>query len=140
MLDLQSLRLALAAMEAALLRTEDPAVTEPLDEVTRSTLRAGVIQHFEFTFELCWKFMQRWLRTNATPEEADLPRTRKDLFRAAARHGLISEPLHWFEYAEARNITSHAYDIAKAAKVYAIARRFAPDARELLEQLDARNA
>ena len=59
-LDLSSLRKAVTALGQTLERCEDDALLARLDEVTRNALRAGAIQHFEFTFELCWKFIQRW--------------------------------------------------------------------------------
>ena len=71
-----------------------------LSKEQADTIRANVIQNFEFTYELCWKFIQRWLRENRFLEEASLPRTRKDLFRMAARHGLIEHPERWFDYGE----------------------------------------
>ncbi len=138
-LDLTSLRKAVTALGDVLDRCEDEAVTSGLDPVTRNALRAGAIQHFEFTFELCWKFMQRWLRHNAESEEAARPRTRKDLFRMAARWGLIDDPIPWFRYAEARNLTSHTYNEDEAARVYAVARSFLGDARALLARLEQAN-
>lgn len=43
-------------------------------------------------YEQCWKFIQRWNSENQSPEDADIPRTRKELFRVAARLELISDP------------------------------------------------
>lgn len=106
----------------------------------RDTVRAGVIQHFEVAYEQSWKFIQRWIRENGTPEDADHPRTRKELFRIAARSDLISDPLPWFEFGDARNLTSRAYDAAQAAAVYEAARRFLTFAEELLERLKVKNA
>ncbi len=105
----------------------------------RDTVRAGVIQNFEVAYEQSWKFIQRWIRENRTPEDADHPRTRKELFRIAARSGLISDPLPWFEFGDARNLTSHTYDAAQAAAVYEAARRFLPFAEELSARLKAQN-
>ncbi len=34
--------------------------------------------------ELGWKLLQRWIKLNVGPEEAE-PRTKKDLFRLAAK-------------------------------------------------------
>ena len=112
---------------------------EALSAELQETVKAGIIQNFEVAYELCWKFMQRWIRENRAPEEADLPRTRKELFRVAARNGLISDPLPWFEFGDARNQTAHVYDSDQAAEVYQAARRFLPYAEELLKRLKERN-
>jgi len=105
----------------------------------RDVAHAGVIQNFEVAYEQCWKFTQRWIRENRTTEEADYPRSRKELFRVAARYGLISDPLPWFEFGGARNLTSHTYDAAQAGAAYEIARRFLSHAEELLKRLEERN-
>lgn len=110
-----------------------------LDVDTQETLRAGVIQNFEVAYEQCWKMLQRWIKVNRTPEDADNPRTRKDLFRMAARYGLIADPLSWFTYGEARNLTSHVYDAQKALSVYTTAIRFHADAEYVLNQLEQLN-
>jgi len=110
-----------------------------LDETVQRLVRAGVIQHFEFTYELCWKFIQRWLTLNASGEDAAFPRTRKDLFRIAFRYALIRDPSAWFEFGDARNITAHTYSLKKADKVYAAAVKFLPEAQDLLSRLEQRN-
>jgi nucleotidyltransferase substrate binding protein (TIGR01987 family) len=138
-LELHSLKKAVTAMKQTLERAEDKAFMDNQDAITRNAIRSGVIQHFEFTYELCWKFIQRWIRLNRTPEDADHPRTRKDLFRLAAQNGLIANPSPWFKYAEARNITSHAYDDNKADAVYFASKTFILDAEYLLERLEKAN-
>ncbi|MDX9708548.1 MAG: nucleotidyltransferase substrate binding protein [Trichloromonas sp.] len=138
MLDLSSLRKAVLSLEELLARVGDEALMENLDEVVRKGLRAGVIQNFEFTFELCWKFIQRWIRHNRSPEDAE-PLVRKDLFRMAARYGLLSDPTRWFDYADARNLTSHTYNEERAEEVFAIVAAFVRDARYLLARLEERN-
>ena len=133
-LELDSLRKAIDALRRSLGASNKSMAS--LDEDMRETVRAGVIQHFEMAYEQCWKFMQRWIRENVSPEDADLPRTRKDLFRTAARHGLISNPEPWFGFGEARNQTSHTYDEAQAVSVYDTAGDFLPHALELLSRLE----
>lgn len=136
-LNLDSLRKAVGALR----RSMDAAqrgMASP-DEDMRETLQAGVIQHFEVAYEQCWKFIQRWIRENVSLEDADYPRTRKELFRMAARHGLVSDPLPWFSFGDARNLTSHTYDQAQADAAYDTARIFLPHALELLGQLEVRN-
>ncbi len=110
-----------------------------VSEDVQNTLRAGVIQNFEVAYEQSWKMIQRWIKSNVSPEDAEHPRTRKELFRLAARKGLILDPVSWFEYAEARNMTSHTYDEDNALSVFETAKKFVPDAEFLLEKLGELN-
>lgn len=137
-LDLTSLQKAVSSLERAVRIAENKiSAGTGSDEV--EVLKAGVIQNFEFTYELCWKFIQRWIRENRNPEEADHPRTRKELFRLAAMYGLIADPLPWFDFSEKRNLTSHTYDEPTAQAVYEAAGRFLPDAAYLCRKLEESN-
>ncbi|MEJ2700972.1 MAG: nucleotidyltransferase substrate binding protein [Sedimentisphaerales bacterium] len=138
-LDLSSLRKAVDSLERTLRVAQDQTLAAGLDNDAKDAIRAGVIQNFEFTYELCWKFIRRWIKENADVEEAEHPRTRKELFRLAARFGLIRQPLSWFSYGDARNLTSHTYDEHKAESVYEAAVGFAEDARYLLDRLEEHN-
>ena len=97
-------------------------------------LRDGVIQRFEYTMDLSWKMIQRYLKHIAQVEESAI-RTKKDLFREAGKLGLISNVEAWFGYYEARNETSHTYDPQIAESVFEQAELFLPDAISLLEAL-----
>lgn len=138
-LQLDSFRNALASLRAVQAKSQDVAFMAGLDAITCEAIRSGVIQHFEFTFELAWKFIRRRL-------EADIGRAsvdgiaRRDLFRIAAENGLIEDVEVWFQYHLARNQTSHTYDLAIAANVYTHSLGFARDATTLLGILEARNA
>jgi len=136
-LELSSLIKAINALDRSLKASHSNM--ESLADDLRETVRAGVIQNFEVAYEQCWKFIQRWIRENGTPEDADYPRTRKELFRIAARYGLISDPVPWFGFGNARNLTSHTYDETQAISVYETVERFLPHAMELLERLKERN-
>ncbi len=135
-LDLDNLRSAVASLERSL-RVAEAMSDMPLE--LRETVRAGVIQNFEVAYESSWKFIQRWLRENTTPTDADSPRTRKDLFRLAARTGLLADPTPWFGFGEARNLTSHTYDEVQAEGCLSTARVFLPYAQDLLLRLEERN-
>lgn len=124
-IDLSPLRLAVASLRRGINR----AVTAPADE----ELRDAVIQRFEYTMDLSWKLIQRYLREAGIPESEF--RTKRDLFREAARVGLIADPVKWFGYLEARNETSHVYNVEVARAVYEKALSFLDDVVELLERL-----
>ena len=138
-LDLSSLRKAIDSLERTLNVAQDESLAAELDDDVTQAIRAGVIQNFEFAYELCWKFIRRWLRENAQAEETEHPRTRKEVFRLAARYGLVRDPLSWFAHSDARNLTLHTYDEATAESVCRSALDFLEDAKYLLVKLQEHN-
>ncbi len=101
-------------------------------------LRDSVIQRFEYTFELSWKMMKRWLENNLSAEHVDGV-SRKELFRIAAEHQLIDDPLAWFKYHEARNQTSHVYNQALAEEIFNVAVDFYKSAAAFYKKIEKRN-
>lgn len=97
-------------------------------------LRDGVIQRFEYTFELAWKMIQRVLGILGQMEEEKLM-SKKDLFRLAAQKGLLTDPEAWFVFLEARNESAHLYNAVVAERLFKVAQDFASPARELLATL-----
>ena len=137
-LDLSSLKKAVKSLKIAVSVAISAEQEEKSSEDLIKTLKAGVIQNFEFTFELSWKMIRRWIQINLSPEAAE-PRTKKDLFRIAAQNGLIEDPQIWFQFHEARNLTAHTYDEENAETVYRQAVKFSSDADKLLTELEATN-
>ena len=136
-LDLSSLQKAVESFDRSLdVAAKDKLESMPADY--QEVIKAGVIQNFEFTYELCWKFMKRWLETNLSPMIADGV-TRRELFRLAAESRLIEDVEQWMIYHDARNQTAHIYDPKIAREVYETARGFVTDAARLLQALEARN-
>lgn len=138
-LDLGSLRKSVGALDRSLAALHSADANSTFTDDVKDTLRAGVVKSFEVAYEMCWKYIQRWLRENTAGGEIELPRTRKDLFRLAAQRELIAESERWFEYGDARNLTAHTYDETVADEVCAVAGKFLDDARDLLHQLAERN-
>ncbi len=136
-LDLSSLQKAINSLERAI-GVATSAIKGKVNTDYEEVLRAGVIQNFEFTYELCWKFMKRWLENNVSGESVDGV-TRKELFRLSAESRLINDVEAWFKYNEERNKTTHIYDGKKAETVYEAAICFAKDARILLQRLEDKN-
>jgi nucleotidyltransferase substrate binding protein (TIGR01987 family) len=137
-LDLSSLHKAVDSLNRALRVATDAQFMASLSDDQRDAVRAGVIQNFEFTYELCWKFMKRWLKGNLGTVYVEGV-ARRELFRLAAESRLIADVDQWMEYHDARNEASHTYNQATAAEVFLVAGRFAPDANAFLKTLDAKN-
>lgn len=110
-------------------------------DVTDLQIRDGLIQRFEFTYDLAHKMLRRVMEAAAaTPAEID-QMSFPDLIRTASEQGLVTGgwPV-WRTYREMRNITSHTYDEAKAVQVTAAIPQFLEHARELLVLLKGRPA
>lgn len=101
------------------------------------TLISGVVQHFEFTYELSWKFIKRWLGENLGKSQVD-GLSRQELFRLAAEYLLIDSVENWMLFHRARNETSHTYNENTADEVFNIAVRFLPEAIKLLNALKSK--
>jgi len=132
-LDLSSFKKAVDSLDRAI-----KVAAERTNFDRQEVIRAGVIHTLKITYELCWKFMKRWLELNVGGATVDGV-TRKELFRLAAESRLITDVENWFKYHAARNETAHTYDPDKAAEIFALAAPFAIDARKLLQVLEQRN-
>ncbi len=137
-LDLSSLTKAIRSFKAAVAVACSKHEMDKLSADAQDTIKAGVIQNFEFTYELCWKFMKRSLSDSLGGVYVDGV-SRRELFRLASEHRLISNVDKWMEYHDQRNETSHAYDKETAEEVFAAAVRFIDDAEELLANLEKQN-
>ncbi len=89
--------------------------------------RDATIQRFEFCFELAWKLLQTGVRYKGL--EAYGPR---DSIRLGAEMGLVENPDAWLAVLEARNLTTHMYDMALANLVYDQAKNLPPLLTKLL--------
>ena len=99
-------------------------------------IRDACIQRFEYSYELSIKMIKRYLENEMPiPEPVDQLNYR-DLLRIAFEIGLIQDVSDWFQYREARNQTSHAYDELKAQAVYAVIPAFYVQAQYLTLQLE----
>ncbi len=86
--------------------------------------KEGVIQRFEYTFELAWKTLKDYL------EEGGLiisPLTPRQVIKEAFAAKVISEGEVWVNMLDHRNLLSHTYDSAVFEQaVEAIAGRYLP--------------
>ena len=136
-LDITSMHKAIYSLEIALKVYESYLTGSEKDPDFIRTLKAGVVQNFEFTYELAWKFMRRWVEINVRSTIIGI--TRRELYRYAAENGLIEDIAKWMDYNEARNITSHTYDEEKANLIVSKAFEFKEDAIAFYSALEERN-
>ena len=91
--------------------------------------RDGLIQRYEYTFELAWKMMRKVLIALGRTDVSSSP---KPVMRDAMEEGLIENVEEWFAFLEARNLSTHIYDQDEAFKVLQASKRFLPKVKELL--------
>ncbi len=131
------MNLSIKPLQAAFLslsKAMNRAKLNPLD----LEVRDGCIQRFEYTYELSIKLIKRYLELEMPLSTAIDQLNFRDLIRMAFEVGLIDEVICWFDFREARNQTSHAYDERKAQAVFDIIPIFIQSAQFLLNQFDAR--
>lgn len=132
---LGNLRRAIAALEEGLsaFRREQLNDADPALQVL---LRDAVIQRFEFTFEVAWKTLRRYLEEYGL-EQIDRA-TNRQMFRIGCEQGLLRDAEAWLLYLQRRNLTSHVYDQSIAEQIFRTVPDFLEDARWLLARLEER--
>ena len=104
-------------------------------------LRDGLIQRFEFTYELCHRLLRRYIRQGAaTPGDVDrMPF--QDLIRTANQQGLLlGDWPAWRGYRDLRARTSHAYHAETARAVAEAIPGFLAESKHLRDELRQRLA
>ena len=76
--------------------------------------RAGIIQAFEFTFELFWKFF----KTKGEEEGIQYIASPKTAFKYAFQAGFIQNEKVWLDMLVKRNLTVHTYNEKEALLIY----------------------
>src|SRR5262249_53220271 len=78
-------------------------------------LRDGVIQRFEYTYELSWKMLKRYIELTAADPTAVDQMSFADLIRTGSELGLLQSGWDkWQDFRKSRGTTSHTYDEIKA--------------------------
>ena len=133
-----STKLDLSSLHKALGRLDEGYQRYLLD-VRDLQIRDGLIQRYEFTYEISHKMLKRHLEmTSPNPEIfdampfADLIRTGKELSI------LKSDWSAWKLFREMRAKTSHTYDEDIAQSVVQVIPDFIHEARYLAQQLELR--
>lgn len=137
-LDLSSLQKAIGVLDNAINSYLSNQNNTSLSINAKDTLKSGVIQNFEVAYELCWKFMKRWIEEHVASEIVDGV-TRRELYRISAENKLIDDVDKWMDYHESRTLTSHTYNEDNAEKAFEAAMEFIHDAKALLKILETKN-
>jgi len=99
-------------------------------------LRNSVIQCFEFTYELSHKMLRRYIEEGAASTATLDIQSFQNLIRAGNEQNLLrSDWRKWKAYRQARNESSHTYDLDKAEQVYLIVPDFLLEAKYLYQEL-----
>jgi nucleotidyltransferase substrate binding protein (TIGR01987 family) len=102
----EQLRNASARLDEALARWHE----EPGDLVVQDS----VIQRFEFTTELFWKFLKILLESKGHEVVA----SPLEVIRVAKTAGILEASDKWAELIHDRNLTSHTYDDEQATEIF----------------------
>jgi nucleotidyltransferase substrate binding protein (TIGR01987 family) len=88
--------------------TEGISISKPSD-----LEKSGIIQIFEYTFELAWKTIKDYLKE--VDIEANFPR---EVLKTAFSYEIIEDGDTWIDMLEKRNLMSHTYDKKNAELAY----------------------
>jgi nucleotidyltransferase substrate binding protein (TIGR01987 family) len=131
-LDFTSLRKALQRLSEGLTRYRG--------DTSDTQIRDGLIQRFEFTYEISHKMLKRYLESAAADKAAIDSLPFADMIRTANEQGLLlGNWSDWKRYREMRSRTSHAYDEEVALAVVEGIPAFLAEGEFLLEQLQGRS-
>jgi nucleotidyltransferase substrate binding protein (TIGR01987 family) len=132
-------KLYLTPFENALARLQEGYARYQQD-IKDNQIRDGLIQRFEFTYEISHRMLKRYLeRTSPNPEQFD-SMSFADLIRSGNEHSLLlSDWNQWKIFREMRAKSSHTYDEDIALQVVSVIEDFIAEARVLLDQLQKKN-
>lgn len=131
-------RLDISSLERAIDRLQEGFARYELD-ITDTQIRDGLIQRFEFTYEISHRMLKRYMESaSASPAQYDMMPF-ADLIRSANEQGLLKgDWAQWRQYREMRGKTSHTYDEAIAVEVVAGIPAFLEEAAVLRDRLRER--
>lgn len=136
-LDTTFVRDCLDKLERSIAIIERRAPDDPVCDV----LRAPCIAEFERALDQCGKLLRKRLRPwFASNRQAD-QLTFRDIFRHAAKHGLIDASAceRWLRYRDNRNDPAHDSGDGFARATLTLLPAFVADARALTDMIDDRN-
>ncbi|MBY0580690.1 MAG: nucleotidyltransferase substrate binding protein [Rickettsiales bacterium] len=95
--------------------------------------QAGIIQSFEYCYELAWKIMKKVL--NSEGLEVSTP---KQVIREACNAKIIDDVKLWIEFVNKRNLTVHTYNELVLKEIMEIMPKFKDELSKLIKELENR--
>jgi nucleotidyltransferase substrate binding protein (TIGR01987 family) len=94
---------------------EQLEISAALNPVMQNLITAGVIKHFELTYETAWKFLKEYLAKTYNCEAL----SPKQVFRECEKYQIFSTIMvnELITLADARNTTTHIYNQILAQEV-----------------------
>lgn len=72
--------------------------------------KEGLVQRFEFTFELTWKTLKDYLEASGISLTISTPR---EVLKEAYAANIIADGRLWLQMLDHRNLLSHTYDVKR---------------------------
>ena len=95
--------------------------------------QAGIIQAFEYCYELSWKIMKKVLSREGL--EVSTPR---QVFREAGSAKIIEDVKLWIDFANKRNLTVHTYNELVLKDIMIIIPKFKEELSRLIKEVESR--
>ena len=117
----------------------DEGIARYQTDTSDTQIRDGLIQRFEYTYEISHKMLKRYLEMASAASEQFDSMPFQDLIRSSNKQGLLlSDCPRWRTFRDMRSKTSHTYDEAKPLEVVAEIPAFLEETSFLRDQLKAR--
>ncbi|MDD2212853.1 MAG: nucleotidyltransferase substrate binding protein [Clostridia bacterium] len=109
---MSKIKIKLSNFKKALQRLKE-AAEEFQKDVSNDVIRDGVIQRFEFTYELAWKTTKNYLESIGIVDK----NSPKVVFKEAYEQKLLGHEENWLLMLNDRNMTSHVYKEEMAEEI-----------------------
>ena len=111
-----------------------------LKDINDTQIRDGLIQRYEFTYEITHKILIRHLELKSPNPEVFDAMAFSDLIRTGNEQSLLKNDwTKWKIFREMRSKSSHTYDEQIAKEVVSIIPDFIDEAKFLLTQVENKN-
>jgi len=113
------------------LKDDHKRLEEGIKQTKDELDKDGVIQRFEFTFELLWKALKIYLE-----HQGIIVKTPRDSFVEAFRINLFDDEKIFLDMLEDRNNTSHIYNKVTSEKIFnRIKKNYSSEIAKIIDQL-----